>query len=77
MSYEDVFIKDYNDAPEGHTFSNSTDFEIFYNRHCDSCVFEQGQECSLILVALMGRVPVDWTRTENSFACSRRKVSDE
>lgn len=77
MSYDELG-RDFEDASEGHTFSNSTDYEMFYNRQCQNCLFDVDEDCSLLMVALLGRVPVHWTRgTDGLFTCSRRKVQDD
>jgi hypothetical protein len=74
-NFVDPFIEELERSPEGYTFSNSTEYEMFLNSQCSGCVFEE--DCVLPDVAIFGHVPVDWVRTETfGFECSRRVCND-
>lgn len=51
-------------AREGSPFSNSGEGECWMANNCHRCVNDNpddGEGCDLVLVALLGRTPVEWT----------------
>jgi hypothetical protein len=59
-------------AREGSPFSNSDDGHAWLEANCQRCINDkparEGHEedgCPLICVALLGRTPIEWTRTDN------------
>lgn len=57
----------YDRAKDEPAFSNSTEWEIWSARNCEECAHDgmgigaDQPQCPLILVALCGRTPAEWT----------------
>lgn len=52
-------------------FSNSTEWDIWSARWCNQCIHDVSEACPLVLAAVCGRTPKEWTRTEVSdYTCS-------
>lgn len=50
------------DAADRRPFSNSTQWEIFSASWCwRDCVKDRDEDCPLIMVALLGKTPTEWT----------------
>jgi len=79
-SYEEIEA----DARPGTAFSNGTSFEIWSAGWCERCkwdaAFQSGttdQGCPLLLIAIMGKTPKEWTETGlQDYDCSEF-VSDD
>lgn len=64
-------------ARPGSPFSNSTEHEIWSARWCDRCandtpaMVDRGEGCPLVLIALLGKTPAEWTRKGlSSYRCA-------
>jgi hypothetical protein len=81
-AYDDAFGK----AADRPPFSNGSMWEIWSHRNCERCASdgmgagEDQPQCPLILVALMGRTPAEWTDREpplGDYLCSLFRARDE
>lgn len=48
-------------AREGSPFSNGTEGECWMANNCGRCINDANEDCDLVLIALMGRTPAEWT----------------
>lgn len=75
----------YDDAKPGSPFSNGTSGEMWMSNWCYRCKvdapFNRGetdQGCPLLLVAMVGRTPKEWTETGlQDYHCSEFRPDDE
>lgn len=75
-----TFEEAYEAAPEGHTFSNATEFDYWSGAWCARCLREaplrsglkNAQGCPLVAVAMLGRVPQEWFRQPDSEVFTER-----
>jgi hypothetical protein len=71
------------DATDVMPFSNSTAGELFMANWCAHCAWDQGvvegEGCPLVLLALLGKTPMQWKREpgSQSYSCSAYKESGE
>lgn len=64
-------------ARDGSPFSNGTEGEQWMARNCHRCandtpdMVDRGEGCPLVLIALLGKTPAEWTRTGlSSYRCA-------
>lgn len=64
-------------ARPGSPFSTSTEGEMWMERNCQRCAndtpaqVDRGEGCPLVLIALLGKTPAEWTRTGlSSYRCA-------
>jgi hypothetical protein len=63
-------------ATDGTPFSNSTQWELWADRHCFGCKVDTDESCPLVLVALSGKTPAEWTapteqqRLQSDYDCA-------
>lgn len=70
------FQDDYVSARNRVPFSNSVEYEAWYQHWCASCavddLHEGGEGCPLLLVALAGKTPADWSEhAPQRYNCGR------
>ncbi len=67
------------DATDKSPFSNSTTGEIWMGKWCwRPCKKDRDESCTLILAALCGKTPKEWTETGlQDYTCSEFEPDDE
>lgn len=81
-TYDEAFAA----ATEGSPFSNSTEGDAWMGAYCERCkndspaMVNRGEGCPLILVALVGRTPAEWTPGDpcrSNYRCSEFRSRDD
>ena len=63
-------------ATDQPAFSNGTDGELWMCAWCDVCIHDRagragtGEGCPLVLIALLGRTPMEWRRDGDAYECT-------